>query len=121
VKSSPKIRAELLGTDPHYLISRKEIMETHLVACLEADLVLNPPKTVIDIIRRAKIVVRSVKSKDFSENLLVSKVLRLFVLNSEFDLESKFLSDLTTLLDTGLVAHISNEIKLSGKKLSCCW
>jgi hypothetical protein len=98
-------------------------MDSHLIEALIRSLEHDPALSTIDLIRRAKIIVRTVSDKRTTERVVITKILMIICQNRDKVnevVDPEIIYGLKTLIDGGLVGQVADEIKIRPAWCDCC-
>ena len=99
-------------------------MDSHLISALIQSLDQDPALSVIDLMRRAKIIVKTCSDKNTNERILVMKILTIITRGRDIAgdlIDPEIMSGLKTLIDGGLVGQVADEIKVRTPWCDCCF
>lgn len=99
-------------------------MDSHLISALIQSLEQDPALSVIDLMRRAKIIVKTCSDKNTNERILVMKILTIITRGRDIAgdlIDPEIMSGLKTLIDGGLVGQVADEIKVRTPWCDCCF
>jgi len=99
-------------------------MDTHLIDALIRSLEQEPARSVIDLVRRAKIIVKTCSDKNTNERILITKILMIISRGRDVagDLVApEIMHGIKTLIDGGLVGQVADEIKVRTPWCDCCF
>ena len=99
-------------------------MDSHLISALIQSLEQDPALSVIDLMRRAKIIVKTCSDKNTNERILVKKILTIITRGRDIAgdlIDPEIMSGLKTLIDGGLVGQVADEIKVRTPWCDCCF
>ena len=99
-------------------------MDSHLISALIQSLEQDPALSVIDLMRRAKIIVKTCSDKNTNERILVVKILMIITRGRDVAgdlIAPEIMSGLKTLIDGGLVGQVADEIKVRTPWCDCCF
>jgi hypothetical protein len=99
-------------------------MDSHLVDALIRSLEHDPVLSVVDLVRRTKIIVKTASDKNTNERILITKILMIITKgrNVSGDLiDPEIMNGIKTLIDGGLVGQVSDEIKVRTHWCDCCF
>ena len=98
-------------------------MDSHLVDALIRSLEHDPALSVVDLVRRAKIIVKTCSDKNTNERILITKILMIISRGRDVagDLVApEIMHGIKTLIDGGLVGQVADEIKVRPAWCDCC-
>ena len=99
-------------------------MDSHLVDALIRSLEHDPVLSVVDLVRRAKIIVKTASDKNTNERILITKILMIITKGRNVDGEliaPEIMHGIKTLIDEGLVGQVADEIKVRTPWCDCCF
>lgn len=99
-------------------------MDSHLISALIQSLEQDPALSVIDLMRRAKIIVKTCSDKNTNERILVMKILTIITRGRDIAgdlIDPEIMSGLKTLIDGGLIGQVADEIKVRTPWCDCCF
>jgi hypothetical protein len=97
-------------------------MDSHLIAALIRSLEQEPALSVIDLVRRAKIIVKTCSDRNTNERILITKMLMIISMGRhEVDVTPEVMHGLKALIDGGLVGQVADEIKVRKPWCDCCF
>lgn len=98
-------------------------MDTHLIEALIRSLEHDPAQSTVDLVRRAKIIVRTASDHKTNERIMITKIL-MIISQSRHRLDdlvgSEIMHGLKALIDGGLVGQVADEIKIRQAWCDCC-
>lgn len=98
-------------------------MDSHLIEALLRSLEHDPAQSTVDLVRRAKIIVKTASDRNTNERIMITKILMIISQNREQVSElvsSDVLNGLHTLIDGGLVSQVADAIKVRPAWCDCC-
>lgn len=98
-------------------------MDSHLIEALIRSLEHDPAQSTVDLIRRAKIIVRTASDKKTTERVVITKILMIICQNRDKVnevVDPQIIYGLKTLIDGGLVGQVADEIKIRPAWCDCC-
>ena len=96
-------------------------MEVRLVDCLASTINETVIHKAVDVIKLAKIIVRSANGKTSTERIMILKVIMILLQRDNIEelLTRNVISGLQALIDAGLVGQVADEIKVSKYRCEC--
>lgn len=98
-------------------------MDSHLIDALIRSLEQEPAQSVVDLVRRTKIIVKTCSDKNTNERILITKILMIITRgrNIAGDLITpEIMHGIQALIDEGLVGQVADEIKVRTPWCYCC-
>ena len=99
-------------------------MDSHLIDALIRSLEQEPAQSVIDLVRRAKIIVKTCSDKNTNERILITKILMIITKGRDVAgdlIAPEIMHGIHTLIDGGLVGQVADEIKVRTPLCDCCF
>lgn len=99
-------------------------MDSHLVDALIRSLEHDPAQSVVDLVRRAKIIVKTCSDKNTNERILITKILMIISMGRGVAGEliaPEIMDGIKKLIDGGLVGQFADEIKVRPAWCDCCF
>jgi hypothetical protein len=100
-------------------------MDSHLIDALTRSLEKSPAISVVDLVRRTKIIVKTCSDKNTNERILITKILMIITKGRQDvarDLiDPEIMNGIKTLIDGGLVGQVADEIKVRTLWCDCCF
>jgi len=99
-------------------------MDSHLIDALIRSLEQEPAQSVIDLVRRAKIIVKTCSDKNTNERILITKILMIITKGRDVAgdlIAPEIMHGIKTLIDGGLVGQVADEIKVRTPWCDCCF
>jgi len=99
-------------------------MDSHLIDALIRSLEQEPAQSVIDLVRRAKIIVKTCSDKKTNERILITKILMIITKGRDVAgdlIAPEIMHGIHTLIDGGLVGQVADEIKVRTPLCDCCF
>jgi hypothetical protein len=95
-------------------------MDSHLIAALIRSLEQEPALSAIDLVRRAKIIVKTCSDRNTNERILITKMLMIISMGRhEVDVAPEIMHGLKALIDGGLVGQVADEITVRKPWCDC--
>ena len=99
-------------------------MDSHLIDALIRSLEQAPALSVVDLVRRTKIIVKTCSDKNTNERILITKILMIISMGRGVNgdlIAPEILDGIKTLIDGGLVGQVADEIKVRTPWCDCCF
>ena len=99
-------------------------MDSHLIDALTRSLEKSPAISVIDLVRRTKIIVKTCSDKNTNERILITKILMIITRGRDVSgdlIDPEIINGIKTLIDGGLVGQVADEIKVRTPWCDCCF
>jgi hypothetical protein len=99
-------------------------MDSHLIDALIRSLEKEPAHSVMDLVRRAKIIVKTCSDKNTNERILITKILMIITKGRDVSgdlIDPEIMNGIKTLIDGGLVGQVADEIKVRTPWCDCCF
>ena len=98
-------------------------MDTHLIEALIRSLEHDPAHSTVDLVRRAKIIVRTASDRKTNERIMITKIL-MIISQSRHRVDElvgpEIMAGIKALIDGGLVGQVADEIKIRTPCCDCC-
>jgi hypothetical protein len=98
-------------------------MDSRLIDALIRSLEQEPAQSVIDLVRRTKIIVKTCSDKNTNERILITKILMIITKGRDIAgdlIAPEIMHGINTLIDGGLVGQVADEIKVRTPWCYCC-
>jgi hypothetical protein len=99
-------------------------MDSHLIDALIRSLEQAPALSVVDLVRRTKIIVKTCSDKNTNERILITKILMIITKGRDVSgdlIDPEIMNGIKTLIDGGLVGQVADEIKVRTPLCDCCF
>jgi hypothetical protein len=99
-------------------------MDSHLIDALIRSLEKKPALSVVDLVRRTKIIVKTCSDKNTNERILITKILMIITKGRDVSgdlIDPEIMNGIKTLIDGGLVGQVADEIKVRMPLCDCCF
>ena len=99
-------------------------MDSHLIDALTRSLEKSPAISVVDLVRRTKIIVKTCSDKNTNERILITKILMIITRGRDVSgdlIDPEIMNGIKTLIDGGLVGQVADEIKVRTFWCDCCF
>jgi hypothetical protein len=99
-------------------------MDSHLIDALIRSLEKEPALSVVDLVRRTKIIVKTCSDKNTNERILITKILMIITKGRDVSgdlIDPEIMNGIKTLIDGGLVGQVADEIKVRMPLCDCCF
>jgi hypothetical protein len=99
-------------------------MDSHLIDALIRSLEKEPALSVVDLVRRTKIIVKTCSNKNTNERILITKILMIITKGRDVSgdlIDPDIMNGIKTLIDGGLVGQVADEIKVRMPLCDCCF
>jgi len=99
-------------------------MDSHLIDALIRSLEQAPALSVVDLVRRTKIIVKTCSDKNTNERILITKILMIITRGRDVSgdlIDPEIMNGIKTLIDGGLVGQVADEIKVRTPLCDCCF
>jgi|LakMenEpi03Aug12_release.lakeMendotaPanAssembly.Ray.scaffolds.fasta_scaffold1877547_2 hypothetical protein len=99
-------------------------MDSHLIDALIRSLEQEPALSVVDLVRRTKIIVKTCSDKNTNERILITKILMIISRGRDLDgdlIAPEIMHGIKALIDGGLVGQVADEIKVRSPWCDCCF
>jgi hypothetical protein len=99
-------------------------MDSHLIDALIRSLEKEPAQSVVDLVRRTKIIVKTCSDKNTNERILITKILMIIINGRDVAgdlITPEIIYGIQALIDAGLVGQVADEIKVRIPCLCYCF
>ena len=99
-------------------------MDSHLIDALIRSLEKEPAVSVVDLVRRTKIIIKTCSDKNTNERILITKILMIISRGRDVDrdlIAPEIMHGIKMLIDGGLVGQVADEIKVRRPWCDCCF
>ena len=99
-------------------------MDSHLIDALIRSLEKQPAVSVVDLVRRTKIIIKTCSDKNTNERILITKILMIISRGRDVDgdlIAPEIMHGIKMLIDGGLVGQVADEIKVRRPWCDCCF
>lgn len=98
-------------------------MDTYLIEALIRSLENDPAHSTVDLVRRAKIIVRTASDRKTNERIMITKIL-MIISQTRHGVDElvgpEIMHGVKALIDSGLVGQVADEIKIRSPWCDCC-
>lgn len=98
-------------------------MDSRLIDALIRSLEKEPAQSVVDLVRRTKIIVKTCSDKNTNERILITKILMIIINGRDVAVDlitPEIIYGIQALIDAGLVGQVADEIKVRIPWCDCC-
>jgi hypothetical protein len=99
-------------------------MDSHLIDALIRSLEKEPAVSVVDLVRRTKIIIKTCSDKNTNERILITKILMIISRGRDVDgdlIAPEIMHGIKMLIDGGLVGQVADEINVRRPWCDCCF
>ena len=99
-------------------------MDSHLIDALIRSLEQAPALSVVDLVRRTKIIVKTCSNKNTNERILITKILMIITKGRDVSgdlIDPEIMHGIKALIDGGLVGQVADEINVRTPFFDCCF